>query len=214
MRYQPFPRRSERNGLVVQFPGETDRSCIQGTCPVGSEPGPGPDPEPPPINPDALTPDGNLLIGTGIDPAYGTFAEYEANQVFLVPHEASSAGVYPEQTSPGQYVYDGDGDLAISFGVVGEAPLAEATLTYQYGDQTRELVMQEAPDTPQGYNWVDPDDEEYVVEDSATNEGLTTSQNTTRASFLFDDVPTPPTGAHVVTLTYAGATTSVTVEVG
>lgn len=45
-RNTPIVRVSERNGMTVIFPGETDRNCIQGTCPVatGGEPGPGPEP--------------------------------------------------------------------------------------------------------------------------------------------------------------------------
>lgn len=44
-RNTPIVRVSERNGMTVIFPGETDRNCIQGTCPVaaGGEPGPGPE---------------------------------------------------------------------------------------------------------------------------------------------------------------------------
>lgn len=33
-RNTPVARTSERNGLIVFFPGETDRSCIQATCPM------------------------------------------------------------------------------------------------------------------------------------------------------------------------------------
>ena len=33
-RNTPVTRTSERNGLIVFFPGETDRSCIQATCPM------------------------------------------------------------------------------------------------------------------------------------------------------------------------------------
>lgn len=41
-RNTPIVRVSERNGLTAFFPGETDRRCIQGTCPmpVCSEPAP------------------------------------------------------------------------------------------------------------------------------------------------------------------------------
>lgn len=43
-RNTPIVRVSERNGLTVFFPGEADRTCIQGTCPVaaGGEPAPAP----------------------------------------------------------------------------------------------------------------------------------------------------------------------------
>lgn len=43
-RNTPIARVSERNGLTVFFPGEADRTCIQGTCPmpVCSDPAPGP----------------------------------------------------------------------------------------------------------------------------------------------------------------------------
>lgn len=43
-RNTPIARVSERNGLTVFFPGEADRTCIQGTCPVaaGGDPAPGP----------------------------------------------------------------------------------------------------------------------------------------------------------------------------
>lgn len=43
-RNTPIARVSERNGLTAIFPGETDRTCIQGTCPVAA--GDGPEPEP------------------------------------------------------------------------------------------------------------------------------------------------------------------------
>ena len=33
-RNTPIVRVSERNGLTVAFPGETDRNCVQGTCPM------------------------------------------------------------------------------------------------------------------------------------------------------------------------------------
>ena len=33
-RNTPIVRVSERNGLTAFFPGETDRKCIQGTCPM------------------------------------------------------------------------------------------------------------------------------------------------------------------------------------
>lgn len=33
-RNTPVVRVSERNGLTVRFPGETDRNCVQGTCPM------------------------------------------------------------------------------------------------------------------------------------------------------------------------------------
>ena len=41
-RNTPIARVSERNGLTVTFPGETDRNCVQGTCPmpVCSDPAP------------------------------------------------------------------------------------------------------------------------------------------------------------------------------
>ena len=41
-RNTPVVRTSERNGLTAFFPGETDRNCVQGTCPmpVCSEPAP------------------------------------------------------------------------------------------------------------------------------------------------------------------------------
>ena len=44
-RNTPIVRVSERNGLTAFFPGETDRKCIQGTCPVAvcSDPAPGPE---------------------------------------------------------------------------------------------------------------------------------------------------------------------------
>lgn len=39
-RNTPIARVSERNGLTAFFPGETDRNCIQGTCPVAVGSGP------------------------------------------------------------------------------------------------------------------------------------------------------------------------------
>lgn len=39
-RNTPIVRVSERNGLTAFFPGETDRNCIQGTCPVAAGGGP------------------------------------------------------------------------------------------------------------------------------------------------------------------------------
>lgn len=33
-RNTPVVRTSERNGLIAFFPGETDRNCVQGTCPM------------------------------------------------------------------------------------------------------------------------------------------------------------------------------------
>lgn len=44
-RNTPIARVSERNGLTVFFPGETDRTCIQDTCPVAVGGGPEPEPE-------------------------------------------------------------------------------------------------------------------------------------------------------------------------
>lgn len=41
-RNTPIARVSERNGLTVFFPGETDRTCIQDTCPVAVGGGPEP----------------------------------------------------------------------------------------------------------------------------------------------------------------------------
>ena len=45
-RNTPVVRTSERNGLTAFVPGETDRNCVQGTCPmpVCSDPAPGPEP--------------------------------------------------------------------------------------------------------------------------------------------------------------------------
>ena len=44
-RNTPVVRTSERNGLTAFFPGEADRNCVQGTCPmpVCSDPAPGPE---------------------------------------------------------------------------------------------------------------------------------------------------------------------------
>lgn len=43
-RNTPIVRVSESNGLTVFFPGEADRTCIQGTCPVAVGGGPAPEP--------------------------------------------------------------------------------------------------------------------------------------------------------------------------
>lgn len=155
--------------------------------------------------PGSLTETGGLLLpGTGLSPEYVHLVTNQEIELILAPVIAGEAMIGPSTGSAFSQEIQGDQDTSMVFGVTtASGNITEGydvTLTVSFDGQTRTLTLQDAPSTPQLYNWVDLDDPTYVVTDSATNADGTSSQNATRIQYLFPSVTPPAEGMQTYVL--------------
>lgn len=154
--------------------------------------------------PGTLTPGGNLLTGTGLSPEHVHLVTNDEIELFLAPAIAGEVMIGPSEGNAFSQEITGVQDTSMVFGATtASGNIAEGydvTLTVTFNGLTRTLTLQDAPGTPQLYNWVDLDDPTYVVTDSATNAGGTSSQNATRIQYLFPGVTPPAEGLQTYVL--------------
>lgn len=154
----------------------------------------------PPMVVEAIKPNGDVLAGTGIPSKFIAVASQPDLELYLAAYNVAE-GQDPltipagTETGEGSYSFDinlaNDDTIRIFFGATLLDHPAGTKITDIYNialtiqDDTSEANFNLVSTTAaQAYNWQSVEDQDYVLTDSSTNAGKTSSQNVTQIAYL------------------------------